>query len=341
MNYLKITLLILILVNASAHSMEMSGCNSDEDEFGKRYPKTMDHMGDSKYDQLKENLPTLAMLTNKQITNMMKMMGPNYYWPISKESTSKNGLLILAHGYGHDGDVELYESMKVFEDDYVTSLGLGMSMMTSKHIACSINEMTHESIDNIFVVPVSSTPFNTLVRQWKYIFKLENDYSYSNVEQIHSNKIKFLEPISDSIYAKKIVLDYANEISLDQNKEVIIIIAHGPVETDDNIKQLKLMNNIGHYILSNSSFADVQSFTLQDDASKVVRDQNVESIKAFIKKSNQDGKRVLMVSNLMSGKGIQKNIESDFAGFNYTFNSKGLLVHPLFKEWIAESIRSQ
>ena len=318
----------------------MSSCNFDEDEFGKRYPKAMHHMGDNKYDQLKKKLPTLAMMTNKQITHMMKMMGPNYYWPISKDRTANNGLLILAHGYGHAGDVELYESMKVFENDYITSLGLGMSMMTSKHISCPINEMTHESIDNIFVVPVSSTPFNTLVRQWKYIFKLENDYSYSNVDQINSSKINFLEPISDSIHAKKIVLEYANEISLDQNNEVIIIIAHGPVESDDNIKQLRLMNNIGVYILNNSNFADVQSFTLQDDASKAVRDQNVKSIKAFIEKSNQDGKRVLMVSNLMSGKGIQKNIESDFAGLNYTFNSKGLLAHPLFKEWIAESIRS-
>ena len=112
-------------------------------------------------------------------------------------------------------------------------------------------------------------------------------------------------------------------------------------DSNDDYVTVKLMNNIGHYILSNSNFADVQSFTLQDDASETVRNQNVESIKTFIKKSNQDGKRVLMVSNLMSGKGIQKNIESDFAGFNYTFNSKGLLVHPLFKEWIAESIRSQ
>ena len=340
MHYLKITSLLLFLANASVYSMDMSSCNFDEDEFGKRYPKAMHHMSHSKYDQLKEKLPTLAMLTNEQITNMMKMMGPNYYWPISKESNSNNALLILAHGYGHDGDAELYESMKVFEDEYVTSLGLGMSMMTSKHIACSIDEMTHESIDNIFVVPVSSTPFNTLVRQWKYIFKLENDYSYSKVDQINSSKINFLEPISDSIHAKKIVLEYANEISLDQNNEVIIIIAHGPVESDDNIKQLRLMNNIGVYILNNSNFADVQSFTLQDDASKAVRDQNVKSIKAFIEKSNQDGKRVLMVSNLMSGKGIQKNIESDFAGLNYTFNSKGLLAHPLFKEWIAESIRS-
>ena len=228
--------------------MAMSGCHSNEDDHGKRYPMKMSEMSGNKYDQLKEKLPSLAPLTNKQISHMMNMMGANYYWPISKDKGPDNGLLILAHGYGQEGDAELYGSMQEFQDDYVTSLALGMSMMTSDHIGCSIEEMTQKSIDNIFVVPVSSTPFNTLVRQWRYIFKLENDYSYSDVKQIDSNKIKFLEPISDSIYAKKIILEYANEISLDQNMEVLIIIAHGPVETDDNDKQLKLMNNIGQYI---------------------------------------------------------------------------------------------
>jgi len=341
MNYLKITLTLLALANFSVHSGEMSGCNFNEDDLGKRYPMKMSEMSANKYDQLKEKLPGLAPLTNEQISNMMNMMGPNYYWPISKDNDSENGLLILAHGYGQEGDAELYDSMKEFQDDYVTSLALGMSMMTSDHIGCSIEEITQKSVDNIFVVPVSSTPFNTLVRQWKYIFKLENDYTYSDVKQIDSNKIKFLEPISDSIYAKKIVLEYANEISLDQNKEVIIIIAHGPVNADDNDKELKLMNNIGQYILNNSNFSDVEAFTLQDDAPKEVREQNVASIKTFIEKSNREGKRVLMVSNLMSGKGIQKSIKSDFNGLSYTFNSKGLLAHPLFKEWIVNSIQSQ
>jgi len=339
--YLKSILMLLLLANVSVFSMEMSVCNYDEDEYGKRYPKLMNQMSANKYDQLKKKLPSLTLMNNSQISNMMKMMGPNYYWPISKENKSNKALLILAHGYGQDGDTELYKSMTDFQDDYMTSLALGMSMMSSEHIGCSIQEMIHESIDNIYVVPVSSTPFNTLVRQWKYIFNLEGDYTYTEVKQINSTKINFLEPISDSIYAKKIVLEYANEISLDQTNEVIIIIAHGPVNSDDNIKELKLMNNIGHYILNNSNFSDVQSFTLQDDAPKAIRDNNVDLIKKFIEKSNHEGKRVLIVSNLMSGKGIQKNIQSDFDGLDYTFNSKGLLAHPLFKEWIKESIKLQ
>ena len=65
---------------------------------------------------------------------------------------------------------------------------------------------------------------------------------------------------------------------------------------------------------------------------------NINNIRQYIKNSSMQGKRVLVVSNLMSGKGIQKNIEKDLNGLNYTFNSKGLLTHPKFKIWIEDSI---
>jgi len=64
-------------------------------------------------------------------------------------------------------------------------------------------------------------------------------------------------------------------------------------------------------------------------------------IRDFINNSNNKGKKVLMVSNLMSGKGIQRSIQKDFDGLDYKFNSKGLLTHPYFKEWIFDSIDSE
>ena len=66
------------------------------------------------------------------------------------------------------------------------------------------------------------------------------------------------------------------------------------------------MNNIGEYIKEHSSIQTVESFTLQDDAPKTIRDENLRRIKAFMNASKEDGKRILMVSNLMSGKGIQR-----------------------------------
>ena len=119
-----------------------------------------------------------------------------------------------------------------------------------------------------------------------------------------------------------------------------MIIAHGPVGETDNELELELMENLASYVLEKGRLNAVRPFTLQDDAPKEIRDRNVKQIKEFIENSRLDGKKVLMVSNLMSGKGIQRKINEDFSGLDYQFNSKGFLTHPLFKEWVLESIES-
>ena len=316
----------------------MNHCDYSEDELGKRYPVSMNHEMDKSLNQLRKSIPSLEKMTNGQIMGMMKMMGPNYYWPVSKNGSTNYGVLIMAHGYGPGGDLDLFNSVQDVGLDYQTTLSMGMSMMTSSHVICSVNEMTHNNVEKIFVVPVSSTAHNTLVRQWNYIFNLEDQFAYSEVDRISNERIVMLEPINDDIYAKKIILEYTNEISSDPANEVLIIIAHGPIDETDNEIELRLMNNIGAYIKKHTSIQTVESFTLQDDAPKNIRDRNLNNIRAFMYDAKKEGKRILMVSNLMSGKGIQKKIEEDFKGIDYTFNPKGLLTHPYYIDWIKESV---
>ena len=314
-------------------------CHTEVDDLGKEIPMMMDMSNmDLKFNQIKQNLPNLSKLDNLQLQKIMKSMGPNYYWPINNGKSSKHGVLIMAHGYGSDGDLDLFNSLKNFNPNYEIILTMGMSMMTSKHVICSVQRLINSGIESIYIVPISSTPYNTLVRQWRYIFNLEKNYSYADVDVLASNTFKYIEPISDDAIAKEIILEYANEISTNQENEVVIIIAHGPVSQADNVQELLIMNNIADYISNNSNFSEVRSFTLQDDAGKAIRDNNINNIRQYIKNSSMQGKRVLVVSNLMSGKGIQKNIEKDLNGLNYTFNSKGLLTHPKFKIWIEDSI---
>ena len=318
--------------------MEMDRCEYTQDEMGKKYPKMVHHTMDKSLNQLRMSIPTLENMSNDQIMGMMRMMGPNYFWPVSSQGSQNYGVLIMAHGYGPGGDLDLFNSVQSVGELYQTTLSMGMSMMTSSHVICSVNEMIDKDVEKIFVVPVSSTAHNTLVRQWNYIFNLEEQFAYSEVDRITNERIVMLEPINDDIYAKKIILEYTNEISSDPANEVLIIIAHGPIDQADNEIELRLMNNIGEYIKKHSSIQTVESFTLQDDAPKTIRDQNLKRIKAFMNASNEDGKRILMVSNLMSGKGIQKKIEEDFEGIDYTFNPKGLLTHPYYIDWIKESV---
>ena len=316
-------------------------CPQKQDTEGRKYlSMTMMHTNET-FNELRSNVPVFSKLSNEQIMMAMKSMGPNYYWTVDKKDPDqKTGALILAHGYGKEGDRSFRNSMDALSSKYITSLSLGMSMMTSKHIECALLDMKNKGAENIYVVPISSTSHNSLVQQWEYIFGLRNDHAYTRVKSLRPDDVVFLDPISDHQIAKKIVLDYALELSTNPKNETVVIIAHGPVGKTDNELELKLMENLAVYVRENGKFNDVRPFTLQDDAPKEIRDKNVNQIKQFMENATLGGKKVLMVSNLMSGKGIQRKINEDFSGLDYEFNSKGFLTHPLFKEWILQSIES-
>ena len=317
-------------------------CPQESDAEGRRYLAADMMPSEVMFNELRHNLPELKNLNNKQIMGMMKSMpSPNYYWTFDKKDPDqKTGALLLAHGYGEEGDRAFHNSMTDISLNHITTLSLGMSMMTSKHIECALSEIRENGAETIYIVPISSTPHNTLVQQWEYIFGLRNDHAYTRVKSFQLDDVVFLDPISDHQIAKKIVLDYAQEISINPKNETVVIIAHGPVGETDNELELELMENLAVYVRDNGKFNDVRPFTLQDDAPKEIREKNVKEIKQFIKNATLDGKKVLMVSNLMSGKGIQRKINTDFSGLDYKFNSKGFLTHPLFKEWILQSIES-
>ena len=134
----------------------------------------------------------LGKMTNDQIMEMMRMMGPNYFWPVSSQGSQNYGVLIMAHGYGPGGDLDLFNSVQSVGELYQTTLSMGMSMMTSSHVKCSVDEMIDNDVEKIFVVPVSSTAHNTLVRQWNYIFSLEEQFAYSEVDRIANEKLSCL-----------------------------------------------------------------------------------------------------------------------------------------------------
>ena len=315
-------------------------CDFPADELGKKFPQAGMGMMSSKYQEIRDSMPSMSDMTDEQMSFVMKSMGGDYYWPHSvNEADNAPGLLILAHGFGEEGDADLYDSLEEFSETYQTTVAYGMSMMSSRHIECSLLEMDQAGSGKTYIVPVSASPFNTLVRQWRYIFNLENDYSYANVEKVNSDGAVFLEPIGDHPLAREIVLDFANEISEDPSNEVVLIVAHGPVSGEDNALQLKMMDNISSYLSANGGFLEVMPLTLQDDAPPEVRAANVQRMREFVSTRSYNGRDVLIVSNLMSGKGIQRRVERDLEGLTYSFNPNGVATHPLFREWIEVSVQ--
>jgi hypothetical protein len=335
---LKIMTAAFVLISYNATGQE--ACSQQDPSTQKAYfPLDASEMKE-KFPQIRESLPTLREFGDKQIMRIMNSMGSDYYWEYeTANEQASEGILILAHGVNDFADQILFNDVEPLTQNYTTSIAFGMSMMTSKHISCALVQMQEKDLDVIHVIPLTESPYNTLIRQWRYAFGLEPTYTYADIEIIDNAKINFLEPINDHVYAREIVYEHAMEISKDPQQETVIIVAHGPIDAADNAKQLQIMQNIAEHIQDKGNFHSVLPLSLQDDADPDTRSENVMRFRDLVEKNSTQGRRTLVVTDLMSSEGIQSRIKKDLDGLEYAFNEKGIVSHPLFIEWVKDTAR--
>ena len=58
----------------------------------------------------------------------------------------------------------------------------------------------------------------------------------------------------------------------------------------------------------------------------------------IVAKNTTEGRRVLIVTYLMSSGIIQARLRDDLAGLEFTFNEAGLVGHPDFVTWISKTV---
>jgi len=321
---------------------DMSGHSAERDELGRRLHGMKHTMTPEVLEELRAKILGWEDITEEEAALSMQMMGSNYEWYISDDSlTGRTGVLILLHGFRDRGDKVFKDQVQPYAEIFPTALAMGMSMMMSQHIQLGIDDLTAAGAERIVVVPVVSTEFNTMIRQWQYIFGLYDEPTYATVPRIETDlDVTFADPIGDDPLVAEILSDYARELSTDPANEVVIIVAHGPSASDDNVKQLALMDNLAEIVLEDGGYAAVEAVTLQDDAPAEVRAANVEHLRGLIEAATADGKQVLVVTNLIGAYTIQSKLRKDLDGLDYRFNAKGLVQHASFIEWIGEVVRA-
>jgi hypothetical protein len=331
----------------SGHNMagdhDMAGHSTERDELGRRLFGMAHNVTPEVADELRAKIPLYAAYSDAEIGLSMKMMGSNYAWYLSDDGVQgKQGVLILLHGF-RDGDPLFKQEVEMFSGIFPTAMAPGMSMMMSDHIQLALDDLTAAGAQQIAVVPIVSTSHNTMMRQWQYIFGLEDEAPYASVARVTTDaEILFAEPPGDDPLIAEILIDHALEISTKPSNEWIIIAAHGPSFDDDNEIVLGELESLAKVMREDSDFVNVQGITLQDDATPEVRDANVAKLRKMVEDANAAGHEVLIVTNLIGTRSIQSKLRKDLKGLDYKFNKKGIAEHPNFvEEWMAEAIREQ
>ncbi len=293
--------------------------------------------------ELREKISVFKNFSDAEMAFSMEQMGPEYAWYISPADVKgSQGVLILTHGFREQGDKMFRNQMQPIGDIFPTSMGVGMAMMMSDHIQIALDDLTAAGAKEIVVVPITSSATNELHRQWRYIFGKEPKAEFASVSLVKTDaKLHFVAPPGADPLVAEILLDHANELSQDPKKEIVIIAGHGPSSAEDNAKELRALTGLARIVKQDGGFAAVTGMTLQDDAPPEIREANVKRMREDIEAATNKGQRVLVVTNLISGRSIQAKLRSDLKDLNFEFNSKGLVNHPNFMKWMGQAIQEE
>jgi len=298
-------------------------------------------------DALRNKIALYRGLTDRELNMNMSAMGPNYEWYASDlEMRGDIGVLILSHGVGENSDRMLIEALEPISSQKPTAVGFGMAMMKSSQLQSSVDDLTERGAQKIVIVPNgTTTPYNTLTRQWKYIFDLGEEATYLDVPKVTSEaSFHMTDHFGDSQLITDILYDHVKEVSKNPANEFVMIIGHGPEDDADNVPDLEILSVHVDRIKAKNEFVDVKIWNLQDDAIPPVRKSNVKKIRRWMKKANDQGQDVIVVAIAAASHGVQTHIRQDLRGLDYTFADKGMSEHPKYLEWmesvIAETVAS-
>jgi len=320
----------------SSHGMSMQRDDEGRTLYGMKHT-----MEPALNEELRKNVALYKDYSDAQIALSMDQMGPEYAWYISPPDVKgPQGVVILMHGFREQGDRMFRQQMQPIGDIFPTSMGVGMAMMMSEHIQIALDDVKAAGAKEVVVVPITSSATNELHRQWMYIFGQQATPEFSSVPRVKTDlKLHFVPPPGADPLIAEILLDRANELSKDPGNEFVVIAGHGPSSAEDNAEELKALNSLARIVKEDGRFADVRGMTLQDDAPRDMRRANVKLLRDAVEAATKKGQRVLIVTNLISGRSIQAKLRSDLKGLEYEFNSQGIAAHDNFTKWIGNGIR--
>jgi len=290
---------------------------------------------------LRKKVPLYAGFTDQQINENMSRMTPDTEAYLSGPSVRDSiGVLGLGHGYAGDGNDQFKAGYASVATAHPTAVGLGMSMMDSAHIQAAVDKLEAAGATTIIVLPSETSETSSLVRQWHYMFGLTDNSGYLEVPRVRTRaKIIMAKSPTRSPIIGRILGENLKTFSKDPANEVALLVMHGPESKEENDEELRNLAKLAAVVKDVTGISEVFYGSLQDDAPPEIRAANVARMREWIAKANASGKTVLVEPVLLTASGrVSQKIGKDLGGLSYTFVDKGMIGHPLFAQWVRDTV---
>lgn len=272
---------------------------------------------------------------------------------VSLEAAPRNsyGLLLLAHGGDASWNGEIMALRDRLRKEIPAEVALGMA--DADAIQKALDRLDVGSPAKIVAVPLFVHSDSEVMDQTRFVlgiserpsevFRLamaahpHGGHISGPARRVKSRKpLTMTKALDDHPLVAEILLERAKALSQEPQRETVVVVGHGPVDSAANVSWLRTMKGLSAWVKAKGGFKSAVSATLRDDAPAAVRAQAVKELRELVNRASMDG-RVLVIPHLIARGGIEKKIADALAGLRYSWAAETLMPHKNVDRWVLES----
>jgi len=258
-----------------------------------------------------------------------------------ESAAAQIGVLVMAHGGNEAWNATVLDAAGPLQEQLPVAVALGMAERASMQAA--IAELEAAGVQRAVVVRlfVSGASFRA---QTEYLLDLSDhaprffmghegpeppDRLQRSIDVAISDAGLVDSPLVGQVLSERVAA-----LSIEPERETILILAHGMGLESDNDALLSAMESRAETIRAAAPYQRVVVETLREDW----QDPRAEAearIRSLLHRAAQNGDRVIVVPLRVSGFGDYADV---LEGLEYEADGLGLLPHPLMTEWILQAV---
>lgn len=282
------------------------------------------------------------------------------------QGPAPEGLLLLAHGGAADWNQRVEALARTLDETQPVEVAFGMASRPS--IQAAVDRLAARGVRSIVAVPLFVSSHSSVVRSMSYLLGLTREmppdlrifakmspgshgthvpagapHSVAHAAPEATDNtapvdaavpIRMTDALNHHPIVGNILIDRAREISTTPAAEAVIIVAHGPVPDEDEVRWLRDMKVLADQLNAAASFAAVDVLTVRDDAPAPIRERATQQLRGLVSTHAAAGRRVLIVPLLLSYGGIEKGIRTRLEGLSYVMAERALMPDVRLAEWV-------
>lgn len=287
----------------------------------------------------------------------------------AQDTPPKPGILLMAHGGRLQSWNDEVKRVAVEVDSKVpTEIAFGMAARSS--LQAGIDRLVARGVTEIVAVPLFVSSHSSVIDSTAYLLGLRKDApedlkmfsamdpgsgahsggGHGDMDMSHMKEnpeamkpvhapvpLRMTSALDHHELVASILTDRAATVSRDPAGEVVVLVAHGPVEDEENKLWLKEMQVLADAMKAKTRYAAIQCLTLRDDAEDPVRNKATDQLRKQVREINGSGRTALVVPLLLSFGGIEDGLKARLKGLEYRMPTQGLLPDPRIADWVLAS----